>query len=91
MCFEQKKRKENFTLCMDICNITGKNCSNILKHVFQKVKRIIHINKEKRKDARSQCPQLYLSANQLHLSVIYSHHQAEHVAGLHTDKVVFRL
>ena len=34
--FGQKKRKENFTLCLVICKIIGKNCSNILKWDFQK-------------------------------------------------------
>ena len=31
MCFEQKKREENFTISLDVCKITGKNCSNILR------------------------------------------------------------
>jgi len=31
-----------------------------------------------------------LCANQLHVLVMYSHHKAEHVAGLHTNKGVFR-
>jgi hypothetical protein len=24
-CFEQEKRKENFTLCLDVCKMTGKH------------------------------------------------------------------
>jgi hypothetical protein len=30
-CSEQEKRKENFTLCLDVSKMTGKNFSNILE------------------------------------------------------------
>jgi len=31
VCFEQKKRKKNFTICLDVSKIRRKNCSNILE------------------------------------------------------------
>ena len=59
MCSEQKKGKENFTLCLDVWNITGKNCSTILKWIFrnfktlkicclQTLKRRVHMYQKKR-------------------------------------------
>jgi len=36
--FEQEKRKENFTLCLDVWKMTGKNFSNILEWVFRNLK-----------------------------------------------------
>jgi len=37
-CSEQENRKENFTLCLDVWKMTGKNFSNILEWVFQNLK-----------------------------------------------------
>lgn len=64
----------------------------------------IHKEKKERCKLTSQT-QLYLCANQLHVSALYSHHKAAHrtvtkknynkiqciVAGWHTDKVLLRL
>jgi len=43
LCFQAKKRKENLTLCLHVCKITGKNSSNILKWVFRNLN---YLNKE---------------------------------------------
>jgi len=37
-CFEQEKRKEYFTLCLNFWKITGKNVSHILHWVFRNLK-----------------------------------------------------
>ena len=51
MCFQAKKRKENFTLCLHVCKITGKNYSNILKWVFRNFnslnKELLHTESQK--------------------------------------------
>ena len=36
MCFEQEKRKENFTICLDVGKMTGKSFKNVL--VFRNLK-----------------------------------------------------
>jgi len=38
MRFERKKRKEIFTIRLNVCKMGGKNCANILKWVFRNLK-----------------------------------------------------
>ena len=102
-CFEQKKSEENFIFCLEIWKITARKVSNILKWVFRNLKTLkgccpqkikkknVYIWGEKKRCKVTVETQLYLCANQLHVSAIYSHNKAEHIAGLHTDDIVFRL